>query len=150
MQPSGYASRPGAPLAPPALSSAATRSSTRARRRRKSPRAGASAARGGGPPPRCRTDRRRRPGSRDRGDGEEARPTAGGSELTAASSACLRLSARGGVPRTPACRSTRRSEEHTSELQSRGHVVCRLLLEKKKEGAQNYTSRKDTKRSRES
>src|SRR5439155_15892573 len=28
-------------------------------------------------------------------------------------------------------RSTR-SEEHTSELQSRGHLVCRLLLEKKK------------------
>src|SRR5437660_8132642 len=27
----------------------------------------------------------------------------------------------------------RRSEEHTSELQSRGHLVCRLLLEKKKE-----------------
>src|SRR5439155_17400196 len=26
---------------------------------------------------------------------------------------------------------SRRSEEHTSELQSRGHVVCRLLLEKK-------------------
>src|SRR5207253_9160098 len=30
-------------------------------------------------------------------------------------------------PRT--CRS--RSEEHTSELQSRGHLVCRLLLEQK-------------------
>src|SRR5690625_6218561 len=29
-------------------------------------------------------------------------------------------------PRAP------RSEEHTSELQSRGHLVCRLLLEKKK------------------
>src|SRR5439155_19964296 len=28
---------------------------------------------------------------------------------------------------------TGRSEEHTSELQSRGHLVCRLLLEKKKE-----------------
>src|SRR5439155_16564938 len=28
--------------------------------------------------------------------------------------------------------STIRSEEHTSELQSRGHLVCRLLLEKKK------------------
>src|SRR5690625_4859397 len=28
--------------------------------------------------------------------------------------------------------STTRSEEHTSELQSRGHLVCRLLLEKKK------------------
>src|SRR6202043_574956 len=26
---------------------------------------------------------------------------------------------------------TTRSEEHTSELQSRGHLVCRLLLEKK-------------------
>src|SRR5215510_15959647 len=29
-------------------------------------------------------------------------------------------------------RSRARSEEHTSELQSRGHLVCRLLLEKKK------------------
>src|SRR5207253_3952297 len=29
-------------------------------------------------------------------------------------------------------RISRRSEEHTSELQSRGHLVCRLLLEKKK------------------
>src|SRR5437870_9926527 len=28
-----------------------------------------------------------------------------------------------------------RSEEHTSELQSRGHLVCRLLLEKKKKTA---------------
>src|SRR5437870_10998020 len=28
-----------------------------------------------------------------------------------------------------------RSEEHTSELQSRGHLVCRLLLEKKKRRA---------------
>src|SRR5690625_6532138 len=27
-----------------------------------------------------------------------------------------------------------RSEEHTSELQSRGHLVCRLLLEKKNSG----------------
>src|SRR5439155_4859334 len=31
-----------------------------------------------------------------------------------------------------ALRKIRRSEEHTSELQSRGHLVCRLLLEKKK------------------
>src|SRR5207253_10663449 len=29
--------------------------------------------------------------------------------------------------------SRHRSEEHTSELQSRGHLVCRLLLEKKNE-----------------
>src|SRR3989442_11140848 len=30
------------------------------------------------------------------------------------------------------CPFSRRSEEHTSELQSRPHLVCRLLLEKKK------------------
>src|SRR5438034_9813777 len=30
------------------------------------------------------------------------------------------------------CRSTMRSEEHTSELQSHSDLVCRLLLEKKK------------------
>src|SRR5258707_6754851 len=30
-------------------------------------------------------------------------------------------------------RSLRRSEEHTSELQSRQYLVCRLLLEKKKD-----------------
>src|SRR3989442_10970822 len=29
-------------------------------------------------------------------------------------------------------RAAKRSEEHTSELQSRPHLVCRLLLEKKK------------------
>src|SRR5690554_7754003 len=32
----------------------------------------------------------------------------------------------------PARRCLARSEEHTSELQSRPHLVCRLLLEKKK------------------
>src|SRR2546429_3504387 len=30
-----------------------------------------------------------------------------------------------------------RSEEHTSELQSRLHLVCRLLLEKKKQNTDN-------------
>src|SRR5207253_10691517 len=34
-------------------------------------------------------------------------------------------------------RPNHRSEEHTSELQSRGHLVCRLLLEKKKKVADN-------------
>src|SRR5690625_7675075 len=37
---------------------------------------------------------------------------------------------RGALVPTPGRRP--RSEEHTSELQSRGHLVCRLLLEKKK------------------
>src|SRR2546422_6742465 len=32
-----------------------------------------------------------------------------------------------------------RSEEHTSELQSRLHLVCRLLLEKKKEQRSSLT-----------
>src|SRR2546422_4952429 len=32
-----------------------------------------------------------------------------------------------------------RSEEHTSELQSRLHLVCRLLLEKKKENRMSST-----------
>src|SRR5207253_8456516 len=31
-----------------------------------------------------------------------------------------------------------RSEEHTSELQSRGHLVCRLLLEKKKRDIKSW------------
>src|SRR5216684_7797056 len=37
-----------------------------------------------------------------------------------------------------------RSEEHTSELQSRLHLVCRLLLEKKKKKVKkkSYTSKK--------
>src|SRR6266496_3009540 len=34
----------------------------------------------------------------------------------------------------PAAAKATRSEEHTSELQSRRELVCRLLLEKKKEG----------------
>src|SRR3989449_3495833 len=32
-----------------------------------------------------------------------------------------------------------RSEEHTSELQSRLHLVCRLLLEKKKNSSMKYS-----------
>src|SRR2546422_1455359 len=40
----------------------------------------------------------------------------------------------GSLSATPGMRTRylRRSEEHTSELQSRLHLVCRLLLEKKK------------------
>src|SRR3989442_8597372 len=36
-----------------------------------------------------------------------------------------------GATRSKLSRSRQRSEEHTSELQSRPHLVCRLLLEKK-------------------
>src|SRR5258708_19592802 len=37
----------------------------------------------------------------------------------------------GGAVGLPQCAAVRRSEEHTSELQSPDHLVCRLLLEKK-------------------
>src|SRR2546422_6012813 len=37
-----------------------------------------------------------------------------------------------------------RSEEHTSELQSRLHLVCRLLLEKKKKNKKQRTYNKNT------
>src|SRR5687768_18220741 len=52
------------------------------------------------------------------------------------SSACVTSSWAERPPTAQASRSLRcrsvRSEEHTSELQSRLHLVCRLLLEKKK------------------
>src|SRR2546422_7845263 len=37
-------------------------------------------------------------------------------------------------------RQNQRSEEHTSELQSRLHLVCRLLLEKKKKQKKHHQS----------
>src|SRR2546430_6867159 len=40
-----------------------------------------------------------------------------------------------------ACRRGRRSEEHTSELQSQSNLVCRLLLEKKKKKLNNTSSK---------
>src|SRR3989449_4840041 len=40
--------------------------------------------------------------------------------------------------------SASRSEEHTSELQSRLHLVCRLLLEKKKKKKVNKNTRPPT------
>src|SRR3712207_9010781 len=51
-----------------------------------------------------------------------------GRQLTAPSLA-VRAGQSYAAPRPPA---RRRSEEHTSELQSRQYLVCRLLLEKKK------------------
>src|SRR2546429_3537663 len=45
---------------------------------------------------------------------------------------CTRNSCKSARPWKTIIATCRRSEEHTSELQSRLHLVCRLLLEKKK------------------
>src|SRR3989449_4652688 len=45
------------------------------------------------------------------------------------------------VPVTSGTKTLKRSEEHTSELQSRLHLVCRLLLEKKKTAPRTAGSR---------
>src|SRR2546422_3767867 len=42
-----------------------------------------------------------------------------------------------------------RSEEHTSELQSRLHLVCRLLLEKKKQQPETLSLQNDTYKSKQ-
>src|SRR5689334_23662219 len=49
-----------------------------------------------------------------------------------APSGCAAPAARARGPAPPLEQLARRSEEHTSELQSQFHLVCRLLLEKKK------------------
>src|SRR5476651_2862351 len=54
------------------------------------------------------------------------------------SPAAVRASAR--------CVGRRRSEEHTSELQSRQYLVCRLLLEKKKQKQDKYRYNKKKKK----
>src|SRR5438876_6341529 len=46
----------------------------------------------------------------------------------------------------PGC--AKRSEEHTSELQSPVHLVCRLLLEKKKNKQKNIRTPRASKRTR--
>src|SRR2546428_8885242 len=75
-----------------------------------------------------------------------------GSERSACS--CLRRAARWFhrcSSESPRClRGRTRSEEHTSELQSRSDLVCRLLLEKKKKMKtqvnDNYTESRTVKR----
>src|SRR2546429_7167561 len=46
-----------------------------------------------------------------------------------------------GISPVPQGEKIKRSEEHTSELQSRLHLVCRLLLEKKKKGTPQHLQR---------
>src|SRR2546422_3276555 len=55
-------------------------------------------------------------------------------------SVCGVFSSAPNVNRLPMASAASRSEEHTSELQSRLHLVCRLLLEKKKKYLKNSPS----------
>src|SRR3712207_9305062 len=64
----------------------------------------------------------------------DALPIWGRETVKACATACATTSA--GIARPAAraiapCKRDNRSEEHTSELQSRQYLVCRLLLEKK-------------------
>src|SRR5436309_4632961 len=59
-----------------------------------------------------------------------ARTAARSREIRSRVAACILRAPLGSRPKCPY--SSRRSEEHTSELQSRENLVCRLLLEKKK------------------
>src|SRR2546429_3524171 len=63
-------------------------------------------------------------------------PSDAGDKPTSAPSTASRVSARVST-NDPVLK---RSEEHTSELQSRLHLVCRLLLEKKKKHPVNVTN----------
>src|SRR5439155_7617126 len=70
---------------------------------------------------------RRRPGLRRGRDAERADPHADLPELQRRTHETVFFALTSAVTVS----FTGRSEEHTSELQSRGHLVCRLLLEKK-------------------
>src|SRR3712207_8751703 len=77
-------------------------------------------SRTGHPPPPVRPARKRRPGRGGRRGRRERAPTS------------LSLGRRSeAVPGAGDRCGSRRSEEHTSELQSRQYLVCRLLLEQK-------------------
>src|SRR5690625_5964588 len=56
----------------------------------------------------------------------------------------IKVTVRDAIPRGRVKKGEVRSEEHTSELQSRGHLVCRLLLEKKnREGLTSLDHRRN-------
>src|SRR5947209_11169473 len=78
---------------------------------------------------RHRLDDRRRRGDADGGERHGQSPGGGRHVVIAAADA---IGSGRDRRRHPRLGGRRRSEEHTSELQSRQYLVCRLLLEKKK------------------
>src|SRR3712207_8117251 len=72
------------------------------------------------------------------GDEDAIRPHAQGVALAEVTGG--RLVTLAGSGHLPQARDPVRSEEHTSELQSRQYLVCRLLLEKKKKNKHTVTT----------
>src|SRR5204862_4220950 len=73
----------------------------------------------------------------------------GTTRMLRTSSKLLPRSARDWMSALPT-RSSPRSEEHTSELQSRRDLVCRLLLEKKKKKHKKIKSKKENNKKKQS
>src|SRR2546421_4101517 len=73
---------------------------------------------------------------RSRASGRIGRSASSADHGPAAITSTSRSSSRASTPSRTSTPSSR-SEEHTSELQSRSDLVCRLLLEKKKKKRQN-------------
>src|SRR5207253_10048925 len=83
------------------------------------------------------------PISWSRGRATRARPNAA-ALATSADHGCQGTACRTKVTTANAAQPVAsRSEEHTSELQSRGHLVCRLLLEKKKKNKKKQQMSKE-------
>src|SRR5256886_12860615 len=94
--------------------------------------------------------------SRHRGErhrlvgGRRADPLAAASEVARARGRGADDARRGGAARFIAAHRGARSEEHTSELQSQSNLVCRLLLEKKKESTRIVSASMKTRASHSS
>src|SRR3712207_8892776 len=67
----------------------------------------------------------------NRGERTRSHPPSGAEILTPTAPSVRRRAGAPGSSGPPPSRRGTRSEEHTSELQSRQYLVCRLLLEKK-------------------
>src|SRR5438093_9165682 len=72
-----------------------------------------------------------------------ARAVGASRHIVSARSIIVAISLRASWRGFPICRVMSRSEEHTSELQSLTNLVCRLLLEKKKQ-QRNPTTKQNT------
>src|SRR5579883_780350 len=148
-----------APATCPRSISAPPPITTRAAQRARSRGRGREVDGAAGPPPVTDSARLSEPSERSswtKGGGEARLTRAPWSKETASTSRCWPSPTAAALARLARLRyrsrSTprlRRSEEHTSELQSRENLVCRLLLEKKKKKKKQQYSKKKQKKNTE-